>query len=79
MGCKIKKAIKDLDSCFEPKTDPEMFTIGPSIRDTTEPRTRFDSLLNEQEETFSKLQELEKCMFNIGIINEIKCESYYLV
>ena len=77
LGCKIKKAIKDLDSCFEPKTDPEMFTMGPSIRDTTEPRTRFDSLLNEQEETFSKLQELEKCMFNIGIIDEIKCESYY--
>ena len=77
LGCKIKKAIKDLDSCFEPKTDPEMFTMGPSIRDTTEPRTRFDSLLKEQEETFSKLQELEKCMFNIGIIDEIKCESYY--
>ncbi|CAG8660984.1 6152_t:CDS:1, partial [Paraglomus occultum] len=23
LECKIKKAIKDLDTCFEPKTDPE--------------------------------------------------------
>jgi len=78
LRCKIKKAIKDLDSCFEPRTHPEIITTGPSIRDTTEPSARYDSLLNEEEKTFSKLQELEKCMFNSGIIDEIECELYPL-
>jgi len=63
---------------IEPKTHPEMFTIGPSIRDTTEPSARFNSLLNEESKTFDKLQGLEKCMFDSGIIDEIECELYHL-
>ena len=78
MRCKIKKAIKDLDSCYEPRIHPEIITTGPPIRDITEPSARYDSLLNEETKTYDKLQELEKCMFDSDIIDEIECELYNL-
>ncbi|CAJ0752496.1 1993_t:CDS:2 [Entrophospora sp. SA101] len=57
-------------------THPEIITTGPPIQDITEPSARYDSLLNEETKTFDKLQELEKCMFDSGIIDEIEsiCE-----
>ncbi|CAH1756845.1 6543_t:CDS:2 [Entrophospora sp. SA101] len=73
-----KRTIKDLDSCYEPRTHPEIITTGPPIQDITEPSARYDSLLNEETKTFDKLQELEKCMFDSGIIDEIECELYNL-